>query len=181
MCQGVNVAARVVFGKGTVLSVLPGEQALVLESAIASFLSCSWLFGGPHFWEAQCLHPCLSPGVPCICFSHTSPCLLLCSSIKIRFPRDSCAWKHFQEQDLLRMGRAVAMVMTCCLSIGAEEQRGGLGERDTLIKWCSVLVCDCGKCQLWACAKCSALVPPAPVHLGLRGSVPMWPRKRLNA
>lgn len=52
MCQGVNVAARVTFGKGTVLSVLPGEQGHVLESGIASFLSCSGLFGGAQFWEA---------------------------------------------------------------------------------------------------------------------------------
>lgn len=41
MCQGVSAAARVIFGKGTLLSVRPGEQALVVKSEIVSFLSCS--------------------------------------------------------------------------------------------------------------------------------------------
>lgn len=75
MCQGVNVAARVIFGKGTLLSVLPGEPGLVLEAAIASFLPCSCLFAGPQLWEAQCLQPCQSPALPCICFPHTAPAL----------------------------------------------------------------------------------------------------------
>lgn len=38
---------------------------------------------------------------------------LSCSSIKILFSRDSGAWRHFQEQDLLFRECPVGMGMTC--------------------------------------------------------------------
>jgi len=41
MCQSANAAGKVTFGKGTVLSVTPGKQQLVLETGIVSFLSQS--------------------------------------------------------------------------------------------------------------------------------------------